>query len=450
MLKRLTALFLLICVCFLSTSCAVLEWIRGEMHGDLRYVETGILEYHGEKYYSADTVLDLWVKGDDIEIAWKYNFPFSGRLSYYADNAEDPLYIFYGYDYAYDVFLSEDFDYRNKTFILDQTDVEVNLYDAFSKVDYELPEDYLGNYGFELYMEEYPRLTINAQCSWSDGKWYCIRNGKNYLLSDNFVKILKENGILPIDSDNRTPTEGLEGVNKFRPDYGLGACQNLKGEISVALFYMDDLESKWTRDEILDFEEKYLEKAFEFLEKEAKKYGAALNFEIQKSFSGLYYDDDVIVNINEEGYATTDVLEQAAKEIGYASDTKMIEALKAEYGTEEVICLNVFNKNGVAYALNPRRGSDAKADEHSIVFGKEGAYIPSDVVLTTLCLYGAESLKNTMWRRYLASPYKKDIMFTMGGNLSESEISELTAFYIGWTDKIPDVMLDENWWKYEE
>ncbi len=445
MLKRIISALLLFSICISLSSCALIEWMQGDMHGELEQVQTGILEYRGKKYYSAGGVLDRWKIEDDVEIAWSYNFPFTWKFSYFAPTAEDPKYIFTGVHYSDGVFLREDFDYKNQIFVLEGTDTEISLRSVFERVSYTLPEDYIGNYAFKLYMKEDPRLFITCQCSWYEGKWYCIRDDEFYLISDSFVEILKNKGVIPSDSDNRTPTDGLEGVDKFRPDYALGSCKNLSGDVSVVLFFMNDDESKWTNYEIENFEEKYVSPAFGFLEKEAKKYGVALNFKVQETFSDIYYEDDVITDIKAEGFATTDVFETAAKALGYTSDTEMTEALKTEYGTDEVICITVFNKDGVGYALNPRRGSGGKTDEHTIIFAQAKEYVSTDIVYTTLCLYGAESLKNTMWRRYLAKPYSGDIMYTQAKKLKDNQITELTAFYIGWTDKIPDVMFDENW-----
>ena len=41
----------------------------------------------------------------------------------------------------------------------------------------------------------------------------------------------------------------MSATDRLRPDYNLGTCKNLSGEGAVVLFFMDDFESRWTREE---------------------------------------------------------------------------------------------------------------------------------------------------------------------------------------------------------
>ena len=272
-------------------------------------------------------------------------------------------------------------------------------------------------------------------------------NGKNTdqpsnpIGSDNTIK------------DNETSSEELVGVNKFRVDYDLGTCRDLSGNVSVILFYMDDFESNWTSDEIKKFTNNEVKPGLAFLEKEAKLHDIELNLSIKESHSSIFYDGDVILSIKDTGLATVDVLTQAAYSLNYSSDEEMIADLKFLYGTE-VVCFTIFNKNGTAYAINPHRGETMQIEEHCIVFaydlnsdrndpiGSQASVVAHEM----LHLYGAEDFYATAKRKALAKKYyPADIMLSANYYIATNNIDDATAFYIGWSDKVPHILYDKNW-----
>ncbi len=249
--------------------------------------------------------------------------------------------------------------------------------------------------------------------------------------------------------------EELAKINKMREDYAYGTCKNLKGEVSVVLFYMDDFESSWTKSQIDDFTEKEIEPGLEFLEKQAKRHGVELDLKIQRVYSSVDYADKVITDIRSEGYATADVLWQAARQEGYGSDKKMIKSLRTELGTDEAVCFTIFNKEGTAYAINPKRGSDINVEEHCIVFSRDiGSsestmflgYQSSVIAHEMLHLFGAEDFYDTASRKALAKKhYPSDIMLAANYNVETNNIDAATAFYVGWTNEVPEVLYDKSW-----
>ncbi len=258
-------------------------------------------------------------------------------------------------------------------------------------------------------------------------------------------------------SDNNdhdeTSVEELVGINKLRVDYNLGTCRNLSGNVSVILFYMDGFESSWTADEITNFTNNEVKPGLAFLEKEARSYGVELNFSIKQSYSSVFYDDEVIISIKETGLATIDVLSQAAHGLNYSSDEEMIADFKSQYGTE-IVCFTIFNKNGTAYAINPHRGQAMQIQEHCIIFaydlnsnrndpiGSQSSIVAHEM----LHLFGAEDFYATANRKTLAKKhYPADIMLGANYYIITNNIGDATAFYIGWTDKVPDVLYHENW-----
>ncbi len=254
--------------------------------------------------------------------------------------------------------------------------------------------------------------------------------------------------------ETKNPESALSPTDRFREDYNLGTCKALSGNISVILFYMDDFESEWTKAGRDLFTKNEIKPGLTFLEQEAKKYGMELNLTVKKVYSSLYYDDEVITSVKDTGFATADVLWQAATQIHFSSTEKMINEFRSRYQTEEIVCLTIFNKDGTSYALNPKRGADIRLDEHCLVFvrdlhteengpaGSQAAVIAHEM----LHLFGAEDLYAPSTRKSLAKiHYPGDIMLSAAYDIDTNTVDAATAFYIGWTDQVPDVLHKKGW-----
>lgn len=258
-----------------------------------------------------------------------------------------------------------------------------------------------------------------------------------------------------VTDSSQSTSDGEEVFfDPLREDYRYGTCKNLRGDVAVVLFFMDDFESSWTKEEIDLFVRNEMEPAFSYLEDRAKKYGVQLDLTVKATHSSLYYNDAVITSISQSGYATVDVLRQAAKGLNYASTERMLETFRSIYKTEEVVCFTVFDKNGTAYAINPKREYTGKLDEHCIVFsrdlnptGKEPVGSQSSVIAhEMLHLYGAEDFYASSSRKSLAvSHYPNDLMLYTAYYLSQNTLGDATAFYIGWIDEAPSVLFHEKW-----
>lgn len=257
----------------------------------------------------------------------------------------------------------------------------------------------------------------------------------------------------PIVSEVYSPEE-LEEINKLRKDYDYGTCKSLKGDISVVLFYVNDFESEWTDDEITSFTNNEITPGLVFLENEAKSYGVDLDFNIVMTYDGVYYNGEVVTSITTTGYATIDVLNCVSKEVGFSNSEEMLSHFKEASKTDEVVCFTVFNKNGGSYAINPKKYSPYQADEHCIIFSKDlnpPEYMPvgsqaSLVARDVLYLYGAESLTEYPSSEELAyNSCPKDVMLFADYYIAKNNISDVTAFYIGWINDVPEVMTNEGW-----
>lgn len=244
----------------------------------------------------------------------------------------------------------------------------------------------------------------------------------------------------------------LYDVNSLRKKCFYGTNQHLSGRVTAVVIYMEDFESDWTNEQIDEFTEKDVEPALDFLEKQAEKYGVELDFETKILRNG-FYDDEVIIDIDESGYTTIDVLEQAAKSYNYESQYDILYSLEEEYGTE-VLFITVFNKPGCGYALNPKPGTDFRAVEHCIMFSidkdYQTEYEPGTnapiIVSTALHLFGGESLNKPEGRKAISQIlYPNDIMRNQPFDIAESDIGEATAYYIGWIDVVPESVYSQGW-----
>ena len=266
--------------------------------------------------------------------------------------------------------------------------------------------------------------------------------------------VTEGDGVPTEGEENGTGEDGLSEIDRLRPDYNLGNCKRLSGEVAVVLFFMEDFESQWTREERERFTQNEVRPALAFLEQQAAKYGVELKLTVEKAYTSIRYDGEVIQSSKETGYASSDVLWQASKRANFASIEKMLESFRNRYITEEIICLTVFNKDGTSYAINPRRGADIALEEHGILFardlhtetnGPDGSQ-SSIIARVMLYLYGAEGYGTSETRKSIATyHYPRDLMLFSSYDIRENTVGDATAFYIGWTDTAPVVFDLEGW-----
>ena len=226
--------------------------------------------------------------------------------------------------------------------------------------------------------------------------------------------------------------DGLSEINQLRKDYNLGTCKRLSGEVAVVLFFMDDFESQWTREERECFTQNEVRPALAFLEQEAEKYGVELKLTVEQSYSSIKYDGEVIQNVKESEMVTSDVLWQISKRKIYSSTEDMLKSFRNRYITEEVICLAVFNKDGTSHAINPRRGADIVLDEHCVLFARD-LYTDTNgpdgsqtalIASTILYLYGAESFRASESRETIATyQYPDDLMLYASYDIRMNTVS---------------------------
>ena len=243
-------------------------------------------------------------------------------------------------------------------------------------------------------------------------------------------------------------------MTEFRGNYGWGVCSELNRKVVVLLFFMDDFESSWTQSEITSFVQNEINPAFDFLEKEAKEYGVSLDFEVVKTYSSVYYNGQVIVDPNRNGTGTGNVLWNAVQSTEKSPDWAFLPNVRNTYHAASIVSLTLFNTCGTSYAHVSESEIDRDIEEHCIIFANDLNLHGTDpvgsrasvVAHEVLHLFGAEDYYRDASRKALAEDlYPQDLMLQTPFRIDEGDVGEATAFYVGWTNEVPDVLTAQGW-----
>jgi len=242
-----------------------------------------------------------------------------------------------------------------------------------------------------------------------------------------------------------------------RGSYGFGTNIKLSGDIDVYVFFMDDDESSWSVYETDAFMRESVSVALEFIKDKGAEWGININFTVfeystaQEGGFEMRYDGKVNKDLNVGG-STKDVLEQAARCIGYASADEMHENIIKNNGGREVIYLTAIEKDGISYTRNQTGGS-GRYTEHCVLFAEKVAFfnvamvsMPDTVAHEIFHLFGAEDLYKPSARERAASEIcPNDIMLLDTRNMEKLDVGEYTAYTVGWTEEVPMECYIEEW-----
>ncbi len=243
-------------------------------------------------------------------------------------------------------------------------------------------------------------------------------------------------------------------TSETRIFYGAGTCPFLEGKKIVALFFIDDDESKWSKRAIQNFTNKSVLPALDFVEKEANLFDVELDFEVWRFSSDFSEDLNLKYSgtVNPDllnGATTKDLMLQTAQILGYSNDMALRWALMEKSGGIEIIPVFILNKEGVSYAQNTYMVSSVKYAEHAVVFSDntnglgERAYAVAHEILH---LYGAEDLYMPEPRYNLALElYPYDIMLIKSKDFDKAKVDSFTAYTLGWKRK-PKICNNPQWY----
>ncbi len=248
----------------------------------------------------------------------------------------------------------------------------------------------------------------------------------------------------------------------LRPWYNIGYSKRLEGAPVIYALFIDDDESSWDTESVEAFLSGEVDPAVAYLEKEAQKWGVDLDLSVRALGTTLNQGDTLkyegVVNNNlRTAPSTKDVLEQAAKDLGYSSEEELQAALSAQHGRNDIIFLCILNKDGVCYTRNQATNGSTTLVEETVMFRRtlnstealtQKGERASVVAHELLHQFGAEDYYLTYARERLANEYyPDDIMLWQYADINKNTLGDCTAYSIGWTDKTPQVCYDEQWWK---
>ncbi len=272
-----------------------------------------------------------------------------------------------------------------------------------------------------------------------------------------------------VSSSNNTETSSsksyqiLPGITdmtqeELRPNFWLGNNKKLSDDVLVVILFIDDNESHWAKQEIDDFTETAIKPALAFLEDEAKKHNNNLKFKIESlskynTNKSLKYDGTVNRNLNVGG-SSKDVLDQAAQKLGFENNWDIYSYYKNQQGENDLIFLNLLNKDGISYARNCNSIGYAAYAEHAVIFSRYlGEAVQKDRASTVaheiLHLFGAEDMYTTFSRELLATRFYYNDIMLLSPNLSilTYSVGDLTAYSVGWYNTPPELCYNELWWQ---
>lgn len=259
-----------------------------------------------------------------------------------------------------------------------------------------------------------------------------------------------------------TTTTKAPVAESYRGWYDLGNCGTLTRNPTLVVLFVDDAESAWNDTLIQHFQNVQIAKAVEWLEQQAAKYGVPLDIQT-KYYHGtlenggrVYYPATIAHKPDESDY---DLLESVVGNMGEGTGDQFYAKLRRDNGGEDVMFLCMVNKDGLSYA---RGHADPYAQmlEYAVVYARNTDVPATDalhqkthnrasvVAHELLHLFGAEEMYDPAGRNEIAKQkYLKDVMLWTESFIARNEITEFTAYCIGWTDTIPAICYDPNWWK---
>ena len=202
-MKKLICLVLLFMLLLSLSSCETIDRFNGNM-SKLSRDDNGNLLYDDNSYYRVDDCFEVRTITDDtvVELGWYSQFPFFPDMHYYAFDEENPLFIFCDNKvsslYSKGLYVRSDYDIQSKMFTIKDTDIEISLVSVMTKSDVAVSsithEKYMS---FKMCLIDDPRIQIDLFGPYKfNENWYFIHSGETYILSNELVELLKENGII--------------------------------------------------------------------------------------------------------------------------------------------------------------------------------------------------------------------------------------------------------------
>lgn len=234
-----------------------------------------------------------------------------------------------------------------------------------------------------------------------------------------------------------------EMAERPRSSYGLGSAKYLEGRNLLYSLFVDTPQSTWSSEEeketLVD-----LKKAVFYIEETAQEYHKetelVCDWQKEEKLTGR-------ATVHFEIADDADFIDRLDQEIGvWVEGLVDYEGLMEEYQAEGIALLVFVNNPGTSYAIvydgmdNPKESVVFFAGEPPAVYAHE-----------ILHLFGAHDLyRDAEYSEeitdYIEKTYPMEIMRTVTGktgqvdrNAIENMVSPVTAYHLGWLDKIEEL-----------
>lgn len=220
-----------------------------------------------------------------------------------------------------------------------------------------------------------------------------------------------------------------------------GSAKKLQGKCLVVGIFISEEDKPWT-EEGRKNTWKNVKSAMKWIQGNSEEYDIDLEFE----YKCMNEDEDVVLekipvfedSMEEAEEAICKVLE----ELDYESPGDFYTSLKEEYEEHSLHVMFFANKDSRAYMGSVDMDNEGKELEYNMIYTEEGVICSFAVAHEALHAYSAMDLYNVgdtpegaAAEKRTTKRFPKEVMMTAVDNAEDSELSEVTAFLIGWHDE---------------
>ena len=273
-----------------------------------------------------------------------------------------------------------------------------------------------------------------------------------------------ENQTTPTESVPETVAATEETQPAFdaaRSGFDIGTCRTLAENTAIVLLCADDDISSWDNESIAQVRTQ-TEAAAQFIREQAASYGFSLEVPVYVYATNearqIRFDGTIST-----GGANCDALTSISQNWGFADKWAMHEALQEQLQAEQIAYVVAHNKDGYSFAqAEDHRNAGAydwRIPEYVIIEYPEIADRAETILHEILHLFGAQDFYRKEFetdsgtivynetRALMAQDlYPYEIMLCTTGDISQVQLSEFTAYTVGWLDTLPEEYNCDAWW----
>lgn len=217
-----------------------------------------------------------------------------------------------------------------------------------------------------------------------------------------------------------------------------GSAKKLNGKCLVVGIFISEEDKPWT-EEGRKNTWKNVKNAMNWIQKNAEDYDVDLEFE----YKCMNEEDDIVLDkipLFEDSMEEADTaISKVLEELDFESPADFYENLKEEYEDHSLHIMFFANKDSRAYMNSVEMDNAGKELEYNMIYTEEGVVTSFAVAHEALHVYSAMDLYNVSdtpegaaAEKRTTKRFPKEVMMTAVDDAEETELSEVTAFLIGW------------------